>query len=467
MKIVDRNTVLQNNNGTLTVGNIGTYLGENTKRLGVMATMYPENTLTALTDTLFNVYYGKTKKKESFTPINAMAIEWEIDVNFIKKVYLDGYTNATELGANQEVFIVYTKEKYYDPGDTFSLENKQSLFVTKPPKRMSQNKWAYSVRLVASSLSTIVDVAYLAAGKYSMYVSNYQPELSSTGYTKFVSNTELHRNYMSRHRHGIQWSQYYAATENTYMETTIQNKRTYLKGRKKEVEVLDIFMYSRENNMLFGESNFDIHGKCLLQDNKGQDIPMGDGVIKQAERYAGRYFYSTFTSNVVDTIIEALTTKANSLTGNTFVFVTNVKLYNDFGRGMKNDDRLKSTDGTFLYSIKSGKEIEIGGNFKSYTFQGNTIVFTPNKALTDRYPSEGYGVLLDLTPDAKSGKPGLASYTLDGSEMISGSLEGLGGKDGKSSGVISTPVTGSEFHVVGYSGIILFNPYKSHIVREQ
>jgi hypothetical protein len=50
--------------------------------------------------------------------------------------------------------------------------------------------------------------------------------------------------------------------------------------------------------------------------------------------------------------------------------------------------------------------------------------------------------------------------------MIEGYVEGLGGRDGKTSGTVSTGVHGSEYHLIGYSVAVLFNPYKSFILKE-
>jgi hypothetical protein len=57
-------------------------------------------------------------------------------------------------------------------------------------------------------------------------------------------------------------------------------------------------------------------------------------------------------------------------------------------------------------------------------------------------------------------------FTLEGREMISGNLNGMGGQDGRTSGVISTPGDGSSFHLLSMSCGVIFNPYKSAIIEE-
>jgi hypothetical protein len=39
-------------------------------------------------------------------------------------------------------------------------------------------------------------------------------------------------------------------------------------------DVLESYLWARENHLLFGETNFDANGKCTMQDEKGQDIPI-------------------------------------------------------------------------------------------------------------------------------------------------------------------------------------------------
>jgi hypothetical protein len=56
-----------------------------------------------------------------------------------------------------------------------------------------------------------------------------------------------------------------------------------------------IVLMARENHLLFGETN-SANGKCTMQDEKGQDIPIGDGVIKQIERYCEKFAYSVLTT---------------------------------------------------------------------------------------------------------------------------------------------------------------------------
>ena len=91
----------------------------------------------------------------------------------------------------------------------------------------------------------------------------------------------------------------------------------------------------------------------------------------------------------------------------------------------------------------------------------------PDRSLSQTYPDYGFAVFLDTSADMKSGRPGIASFTLKGAEMTTGFVAGLGGRTGRESGGnIATGVHGSEYHILGYSCTVVFNPYRSFILKE-
>ena len=81
---------------------------------------------------------------------------------------------------------------------------------------------------------------------------------------------------------------------------------------------------------------------------------------------------------------------------------------------MKDDYRFNApNDASYLYSKEAGK-VKVGAEFDSYTVQGNTISFIPDRALSQEFPDYGYAIFLDTSADIKSGRPGIASFTLAG-----------------------------------------------------
>lgn len=468
MRIVDRNTVLQNMGDTKTVQHFGTLLGEKPHKLGQVVTLYPHLAISTLTDALKNIFYNPKSSGSNYTPINSMAIEWQIDVNFIKKVRIAEDVTGNP-GSGKIPFTIQLEEKYYDKNDTLTLENQQQLFVVAPPTRLRHRLWEYTVTLVGNDLSKSADSNYMKAGQVTRYRSNYYPELSERGYTKYTSNTETHRNYISRHRASTSWSSDFAIREEMYIQSGKgKDKLEYFKMNKKEKECLDWFLLTREQHNIFGETNYDVNGKCLDQDEEGRDLPMGDGVIAQIERYCDKFAYAVLDSEVLDDVMNAMIEKSDMPTGNTYAVICNERMYQQFGKLMKDD--LRFTNGanneTWFWSKGANQKIKVGAHFDSYTFQGNTITFMPDRALSQEYDLHGYGIFLDTGRDLTSGRPNLAMFTLEGSEMISGNINGMGGQNGKTSGTVSNSLAGSSYHLLGFSGCVLFNPYKSFILEE-
>lgn len=249
MRIIARESLPENMSATRTVQNFGTLLKTKPHKLGQVVHMKPELSISMLTDALRNVYQNPRQGKSQFTPINSMAVEWQINVNFIKKVKIAATSTAT--GEGGAPFTLYLAERYYDRNDTFALENRQQLFVLSAPVKEGPSRWKYSVHLVGNDPARRVNTTYTAAGRTTKYRSNYFPELSERGFSKFLSNTEVHRNYLSRHRASVDWSGDFATLESIFIADGKKDMETIYKLNEKEKDCLDHYLLSRENNLLF------------------------------------------------------------------------------------------------------------------------------------------------------------------------------------------------------------------------
>lgn len=195
-------------------------------------------------------------------------------------------------------------------------------------------------------------------------------------------------------------------------------------------------------------------------------IYIGAGVIPQIEKYASKYAYTKFTINVLRTIIAEMNDKAEQATGNHYMFVVSEPLWNQMQGVLAAHLAAYKTDGTYLYSKAANDYVKVGATYNSYEWGGNFITFKVDRTLTREYGAKGFGMCIDLTADKTANAPALGLFTFKGGEFIQGSLEGLGGLDGLSSGKISTPVAGSKLAVMSYGGVAVFNPYRSYIIKE-
>ncbi len=110
------------------------------------------------------------------------------------------------------------------------------------------------------------------------------------------------------------------------------------------------------------------------------------------------------------------------------------------------------------------KMVNLGATYESYTYAGNTLIVKVDRTFDVEFPTRKFAIMVDLTKDEDTGKPAMAQYTFKGGQFIHNVITGVGGLSGLSSGEVSSPVAGTKLVNFGYSGIALFNPYKSVIL---
>ena len=120
-------------------------------------------------------------------------------------------------------------------------------------------------------------------------------------YVKYQSNVEKHRGYISTHRVDDTYSALYKAMENVFIsigkgEGNGKMSETIYKMDTVEKNLLQNFLYVRNNGLLFNKCNVDKNGKATISDpDTGRPIYIGDGIIPQVERFASKYVYTTLT----------------------------------------------------------------------------------------------------------------------------------------------------------------------------
>jgi hypothetical protein len=149
------------------------------------------------------------------------------------------------------------------------------------PTRNSDGTWTSHCQLIDSDYANQLDTTYCQPGCTTRFMSNYHPEYHEEGYTKYQSNLEKHRNYIALHRNDGSFSAQYAAMEDVFIsigkgEGNGNMKESIFRLNKLEKDVLESFLFARNNALLFGKCNFDKNGKCLIHDpHTGREIPMG------------------------------------------------------------------------------------------------------------------------------------------------------------------------------------------------
>lgn len=448
------------------------FLGTRPTKLGVVSRLYPELTASYLTESLRNIFYQDVKSGNRYQSIDSMYFEWEVETNYIKRVEFAAVPEET--GQNGTEIVMAFKERYYEKYDIFKIDKTmQQCIVVSRPVRKRDDYWEVTVRLIDNDYGSILDVSGCQIGDTTRFQSNAMPEMHEEGYVKYQSNIERHRNYITTHRVDDSYSALYAAHENTFISIAEGKDQgnlteTIYKMDKKEKVLLDNFLYVRNNGLLFNKCNVDVNGKPTICDpDTGRPIYIGDGIIPQVERFASKYAFAKLTIEVFHTVLAALNEKANNPTGNRYVFICNERMWSLLQQVLGDYLAKFRTQGTYLWSKAANDYIKVGATFDSYEYGGNYISFKVDRTFSREYGMEkAYCLCLDLTADATSAEPPIQMFTLKGGDFITNKFPGVGGLDGLSSGIVSSAVAASKLINWGYSGVGVFNPYRSFILRE-
>lgn len=450
------------------------YLGVKPHRIGVVARMYTGNTLSYITDGLRNVFYNDEKPSTSQMSAS-LQFEWVIETNNIKKVEFADV--PAETGENGSEITMAFRENYYQKYDIFRIDKtRQQCIVVSRPIRKNDQYWEVQVRLIDNNYDTILDTDGCQPGDTTTFQSVSVPELSEEGYSKFQSQMELHRNFMTTFRADASWSSLYALQENVFMtiaddKDVTKNEGVY-KMLKKEKELLDTFLYAVNTGLLLNKGNIDLNNKATISEPEtGRPIYIGEGAIPQIEAAANKYVYVNKPNlQLFNMIMGDMSDKAQEDTGNTWVFVVNRKLFQDVNTVLGEYLANYRTNGMYLYSKSAnrgqGGYVQVGATYDTYIYAGNQISFVCDRALTREYPDKGYGVCIDLTADKTTGTPAIAKWTLTGKDFITNKILGVGGYDGKTSGEVASNVAGSKLVMMTYAGIAVYTPFRSVILRE-
>lgn len=453
------------------------YLGARPHYLGVVSRLYPHLTASYLTESLGNIFYQDRKSKNRYQSINSLFFEWEIETNQIKRIPFAA--DVVDQGLNGCEITVQFQEKYYEKYDIFVIEgSRQQCQVVSHPIRKSDKCWEYQVRVVSNSYQETLNTDYCKMGDLTRFISNAVPELHEEGHVKYQSNVSRMRNYITTHRCDLSYSALYAAQEDQFIKIGEGKDQgslseTIYRLDKMEKTLLENFLFVRNSGLLFNKSNIDEKtGKATIVDpDTNREIIIGDGMLPQVERFASKYAYGKLTLEVLNTVLHTMNDKAENPQGNNYLFICNEKFWNDLQMTLGDYLAKYHTDGAFMWSQRANKGtgayVQVGSTYDSYVFGGNKIQFNVDRTFSREFGQDkGYALCLDLTADSTSNQPPIAMFSLKGADFITNKYVGVGGLDGISSGTVSSPVAGSKLIAWGYSGIAVFNPYRSFILRE-
>ena len=152
---------------------------EKPERLGIVSNLYKQYTASALTEALMNVYTREKGSSNSFQSINSFLIEWDIDVNFVKRLPILAKEGD---GANGSEIIFHFPERYYEMYDVFTIEEtRQQCMVMTVPIRRSDACTEYVCRLIDNDYKERLANPEMLIGTETRFLTNHMPELHPLG----------------------------------------------------------------------------------------------------------------------------------------------------------------------------------------------------------------------------------------------------------------------------------------------
>lgn len=446
--------------------------------------LFPNNSMSFFTEGLGEIY-NISAKSDNFIGINDKAYKWKLrghqvaKVKFATRVTGGAITAGSTVGANGAPFVVAFESSYYNPRDIIKLEDGTLLYTLSEPSFQTQGVFEYTVRLNTNDPTATVATDYLVSGKTTGPAGVAYPEMSDRGYINTAMAAEEHVNYLTKVRYDWSWSADAAATK-YIIEDTVNMKGQSVKqfyiGDQLWMNALEQYHFKKEMALIYGRSTMDARGKCFLQDEKGQDIVQGDGLIAQMHASC-KQTYTQMNISLIEDILADMALKMPKRTGNTILLSTGMQGYKEFGRLMRQEHKgfWTADSGSNYVQTKNGK-IQLGAEYNAFTFQGNKIVVTVNNVFDHpanvseldpegRFAESSKYIFIDAS--SYDGVQNIQMIAKDGRSFITGELDGIGGQDGKTSGKVSSLVDGSSKAIIGTFGLVLHNPYSSYLLEKK
>ena len=259
-----------NMSGSRTYHDFSQFLGQAKHRVGLAASLCRNHTISTLVDKLGNLVYKDIPKKGTKS-INAFCIEWDVNVNFIKRVAFASAPEGDNIGIGNTEFVIALEERYYEKNDIIVIDGShQQLFITRRPVWRTNKYFEYTCVLINNDGKQHLDKSACQPGMTTHWISNAHPfDYHDFGTTKYQSNMETHRNYMTLHRNDADASQAYLANEDVFLkisDTETHGSERLFTMTSMEKNLLENFLSVKNQHDLFARSNVDANGKPTFTD---------------------------------------------------------------------------------------------------------------------------------------------------------------------------------------------------------
>lgn len=499
MKLVSKSTIARFSNQTYSFQSMMELMGRQPYHIAGYIRLKKQYSmgLLAITEALGNVYMEDGASYTKLKEIDTYSFTWDVEVEQIPTVRFT--RSNTDTGSTGSPVTLYLESRYFSKYDVFALENTQLVYVLEEPERVADNEFKYTCKPILSS-GLGLDVRFTAEQKTARYTHNLHPEFSEYGTNKVHYNLERHINYLMKIRAGQKFSSDFRATQDLYFMSDADIKKAQdVRGGSYQVfkmptieqQVLDHFLKSANGALLFNRSTMDEEtGRPFIQLENNQDVIGGDGIIAQYERYAYNIDYSKLSVKNFQEAIEYISDKRGMSQGNHVTVICNrifsrqkasalqdaITLFAPQNNGtwfFTKDDPIAGVSDEYggmkrMKKVKVPNEVAVGATFNTYIYEGNTVTFIVDEALTNHYRDRGYALFIDtgIYEDENGQIPAVHLKTLKGRALVKNTIPGMGGVDGTSDGVTNSALDAGNFQVLGWRGACVRNPYAAVIFEE-
>ena len=374
-------------------------------------------------------------------------------------------------GVAETTIKVGVSEVWFAIGDVIVPDdNRYSLRVATEPED-DGNDIILTLQLVTNDQADFIPENLLEVGKeLSKDYNSVEHDGSETGGETHFTSPIKFENYMStvRKKYSIT-----GAIHDKVLSIALMNPdgtemaNTWVKYA--EWEFWCQWMDEIETLMMYGKSNIKKDGTTGMKGKTGHAVYMSAGLEEQISASNKRY-YTELSESTIRNFMNDLAYNGTEDGNREYVALCGRNFMDLFDQAMK-----KSAGAYTLVDSKfitgSGQELNLSGQFKSYTgLNGDTITlkeYAPyNSTVRNRLlhpqtsrPAESYKATFLNFKSYSNGEPNIQKVYTKGREMVTSYVEGLYGPTGaKKNGSGATAKDGYDFHAMSECGIMLKNP---------
>src|SRR3990167_9408347 len=357
---------------------------------------YPQYALSFITEGL-----GRYAKE---TIISGRKYEWWLKGRLSRPMTATG--TATGTGAAGAVFTIEFVENYFNSNDIIRFRNGQQALVVSAPMATAGG-YTYSMVLQTINAAEVITAANYAAGVKCGCIGNAFPEMSQRGYgntvypDKYVTYLTISRKEGS--------SSGAALTDVTWSEQGGQSLWFW----SQQEDTREKFFFDRELSSLYGKANVDASDVAHVFQN-GQKVESGDGLLAQIDGGNMATYTPGLTERQITNFLSDLRYTNGEIKAN-YTVLTGTAGLREFEQAMK--DYWVATGQALSYDMDAGKEIKLGGTFKTYEALDLkiTLMYSPilddsnlhHDMAADGYPKESYKMIFLNTGMLKGGTSNL------------------------------------------------------------